>query len=60
MGRRRTSKTEDIHIRCSPETKKMFRVFVAENNFRDYEQALLYLLQLAREHRRLARHVEVY
>ena len=37
-------KTKVIYIRCSPETSTRFRVFVARKGFKNYEEALNYLL----------------
>lgn len=39
-------KDERIIIRCSSGTKRRFKVLVAEKGFKDYEEALKYLLEL--------------
>ena len=38
-------KSKVIYIRCTPETFRRFRVFVAEKGFKNYEEALNYLLE---------------
>jgi len=42
-------RTEVIFIRCSKNTYRKFKLFVAEKGFRNYEEALIYLLNKARE-----------
>jgi len=37
-------KTELIVIRCRPETKRRFKVFIADKGFRNAEEALIFLL----------------
>jgi len=37
-------KYENIFIRCSKETKRRFRIFMAEKELSNFEQALLRLL----------------
>lgn len=41
------AKSKVIFVRCSPETFNRWRVFVAKNDFKDYEEALNALLDLA-------------
>jgi hypothetical protein len=38
-----------IIIRCKSETKKKFRRFILDNDFRNSEEALLFLLRKAEE-----------
>jgi len=38
-----------IRVRCSKETKRKFRMFVASNNFRNFEDALKFLLNQSEE-----------
>jgi len=45
----KTRKTEKLIIRCEPETKKRFYLFVVENGFKSGEDALKFLLKKARE-----------
>ena len=51
-------KTEKIIIRCTPETKRMFRILMAEKNFRNAEEALRYLLRFHERYRSID--VEVF
>jgi len=44
MPKKTEVKTEVIVIRCTPETKRRFRMFVASKGFRNSEEALLFLL----------------
>ena len=53
-------KSELIRIRCTPETKREFKLFVAEGDFKNAEEALRYLLELAKEHKWLRREERVY
>jgi hypothetical protein len=41
------AKSKVIFVRCTPETFNRWRVFVAKNDFKDYEEALNALLDLA-------------
>jgi hypothetical protein len=41
------AKSKVIFVRCTPETFNRLRVFVAKNDFKDYEEALNALLDLA-------------
>ena len=43
-------KGERLVIRCKPETRRAFKLFVAENEFKNYEDALLFLLKKASEY----------
>ena len=45
MINQKEGKTELIRIRCYPSTKRDFRIFVAEGNFRTMEEALKALLE---------------
>jgi hypothetical protein len=38
-----------LQIRCSGETKRVFKLFTAKWGFRSYEEALLFLLNKAEE-----------
>ena len=40
-------KTVDLRIRCKPSTARAFRVYVARGGFKNYEEALTYLLRSA-------------
>jgi len=49
MGRPKTSQKDSvIYIRCSRETFRQWRVFVAEEGFSDYEEALKKLMEAYR------------
>jgi hypothetical protein len=41
------AKSKVIFVRCTHETFSRWRVFVAKNDFRDYEEAINALLDLA-------------
>ena len=45
MGKKKTKEKTKIIIRCTPETKRKFRMFVASKGFRNSEEALLFLLE---------------
>lgn len=49
-GLRKRDRQVNLQIWCSEETKRMFKLFVVENGFRNYEEALLFLLKKAREY----------
>jgi hypothetical protein len=38
-----------LFIRCSDETFRKFRVYAAQNDFKNYEEVLKFLLQKAEE-----------
>lgn len=40
-----------LQIRCSSETKKRFKTFVATHGFKSYEEALLALIKKAEEYK---------
>ena len=55
-----TQKNDMIRIRCRTDTKIAFKTFTIENNFRNMEDALIYLLRLAKEHQWDRRRETVY
>ena len=55
-----TQKRDMIRIRCKAETKVAFKAFAAENSFKNLEEALVYLLRLAKEHEWARRREDIY
>lgn len=51
----RPERTEKLRIRCTPETKRRFKVFVAEMGFPRQEAAIIALLELYEKDKRRAR-----
>jgi|GEM_PF-6284552 len=60
MSARKRDKQVNLQIWCSEETKREFRMFVVEGGFKNAEEALRYLLELAKEHKWLRREERVY
>jgi len=46
-------KTRELRIRCSEETYREFKVFIAEMGFKNYEEGLKYLLKKERKRSRV-------